>query len=323
MTVPTHGRRILVTGATGQIGSELVPELRRMYGDENVVIGIHRRPPRGDLGSGPLEKIDVTKKDNVEGVVKEYGIDTIYHMAAILSVAGEENPWLAWDVNVNGTYNVLEVARENGLDRVFVPSSIAAFGPETPRDRTPQDTVLKPRTMYGLTKVSGELLSNYYFEKFGLDVRGVRYPGIISYKTPPGGGTTDYAVEIFHEAIKKGEYTCFLKEDSTLPMMYMPDCIKCTLDLMDADVSRLRHHGDYNVAAISFSPAELAEEIKKHIPDFVISYEPDHRQAIADSWPKTIDDSSARMEWGWEPRFDLATMTEDMLRNLRGILSKD
>ena len=323
MTVPTHGRRILVTGATGQIGSELVPELRRMYGGENVVIGIHRRPPRGDLGSGPLEKIDVTKKDNVEGVVKEYGIDTIYHMAAILSVAGEENPWLAWDVNVNGTYNVLEVARENGLDRVFVPSSIAAFGPETPRDRTPQDTVLKPRTMYGLTKVSGELLSNYYFEKFGLDVRGVRYPGIISYKTLPGGGTTDYAVEIFHEAIKKGEYTCFLKEDSTLPMMYMPDCIKCTLDLMDADVSRLRHHGDYNVAAISFSPAELAEEIKKHIPDFVISYEPDHRQAIADSWPKTIDDSSARMEWGWEPRFDLATMTEDMLRNLRGILSKD
>ena len=323
MTVPTHGRRILVTGATGQIGSELVPELRRMYGGENVVIGIHRRPPRGDLGSGPLEKIDVTKKDNVEVVVKEYGIDTIYHMAAILSVAGEENPWLAWDVNVNGTYNVLEVARENGLDRVFVPSSIAAFGPETPRDRTPQDTVLKPRTMYGLTKVSGELLSNYYFEKFGLDVRGVRYPGIISYKTPPGGGTTDYAVEIFHEAIKKGEYTCFLKEDSTLPMMYMPDCIKCTLDLMDADVSRLRHHGDYNVAAISFSPAELAEEIKKHIPDFVISYEPDHRQAIADSWPKTIDDSSARMEWGWEPRFDLATMTEDMLRNLREILSKD
>jgi len=323
VTVPTHGRRILVTGATGQIGSELVPELRRMYGGENVVIGIHRRPPRGDLGSGPLEKIDVTKKDNVEGVVKEYGIDTIYHMAAILSVAGEENPWLAWDVNVNGTYNVLEVARENGLDRVFVPSSIAAFGPETPRDRTPQDTILKPRTMYGLTKVSGELLSNYYFEKFGLDVRGVRYPGIISYKTPPGGGTTDYAVEIFHEAIKKGEYTCFLKEDSTLPMMYMPDCIKCTLDLMDADVSRLRHHGDYNVAAISFSPAELAEEIKKHIPDFVISYEPDHRQAIADSWPKTIDDSSARMEWGWEPRFDLATMTEDMLRNLREILSKD
>ncbi len=323
MTVPTDGSRILVTGATGQIGSELVPELRRRYGGENVVIGIHSRSPRGELGSGPIEKIDVTKKDKVEGVVKEYGIDTIYHMAAILSVAGEANPWLAWDVNVNGTYNVLEVARENGLDRVFVPSSIAAFGPETPRESTPQDTVLKPRTMYGLTKVSGELLSNYYFEKFGLDVRGVRYPGIISYKTPPGGGTTDYAVEIFHDAIKRGEYTCFLREDSTLPMMYMPDCIKCTLDLMDADVSNLKHHGDYNVAAISFSPAELAEEIKRHIPDFVISYEPDHRQAIADSWPKTIDDSSARSDWGWEPEFDLASMTEDMLKNLRGILSED
>lgn len=323
MTVPTDGSRILVTGATGQIGSELVPELRRRYGGENVVIGIHSRSPRGELGSGPIEKIDVTKKDKVEGVVKEYGIDTIYHMAAILSVAGEANPWLAWDVNVNGTYNVLEVARENGLDRVFVPSSIAAFGPETPRESTPQDTVLKPRTMYGLTKVSGELLSNYYFEKFGLDVRGVRYPGIISYKTPPGGGTTDYAVEIFHDAIKRGEYTCFLREDSTLPMMYMPDCIKCTLDLMDADVSNLKHHGDYNVAAISFSPAELAEEIKRHIPDFVISYEPDHRQAIADSWPKTIDDSSARSDWGWEPEFDLASMTEDMLKNHRGILSED
>lgn len=323
MTVPTDGRKILVTGATGQIGSELVPELQRRYGGENVVIGIHRSLPRGDLGSGPFEKIDVTDKDKVERVVKEYGIDIIYHMAAILSVAGEANPWLAWDVNVNGTYNVLEVARENGLDQVFVPSSIAAFGPETPRESTPQDTVLKPRTMYGLTKVSGELLSNYYFEKFGLDVRGVRYPGIISYKTPPGGGTTDYAVEIFHEAIKKGEYTCFLREDSTLPMMYMPDCIKCTLDLMDADLSKLRHHGDYNVAAISFSPAELAEEIKRHIPDLVISYEPDHRQAIADSWPKTIDDASARSEWGWEPGFDLASMTEDMLRNLREILSED
>ena len=321
MTVTTDGRRILVTGATGQIGSELVPELRRKYGDENVVIGIHSRPPHGDLEMGPYEKMDVTKKDEVEGVVKEYDIDIIYHMASILSVSGEANPWLAWDVNVSGTYNVLEVARENGLDRVFVPSSIAAFGPETPRERTPQDTVLKPRTMYGLTKVSGELLSNYYFEKFGLDVRGVRYPGIISYKTPPGGGTTDYAVEIFHEAIKKGEYRCFLRADSTLPMMYMPDCIKCTLDLMDADVSKLRHHGDYNVAAISFSPVELAEEIKRHIPGFVISYEPDHRQAIADSWPETIDDSSARSEWGWEPGFDLASMTEDMLRNLRGILS--
>jgi nucleoside-diphosphate-sugar epimerase len=234
-----------------------------------------------------------------------------------LSAAGEKDPWLAWDVNMNGTYNVLEVARERDMVRVFVPSSIAAFGPETPREDTPQETVLKPRTMYGLTKVAGELLCNYYFEKFGLDVRGVRYPGIISYKTPPGGGTTDYAVEIFYEALKHERYICFLREDSTLPMMYMPDCIKATLDLMNADLSKLRHHSDFNLAAISFSPKELADEIRKHIPEFSISYEPDSRQAIADSWPKTIDDSSARQEWGWEPSYDLASMTADMLKNLR------
>lgn len=311
-------RMILVTGATGQIGSELVPELRRINGGENVIVGVHRRPPSDDLKeSGPHEKIDVTDKESIEKVVDEYEIDTIYHMAAILSVAGEKNPWLAWEVNMNGTYNILEVARERGVVRLFVPSSIAAFGPETPRDNTPQETVLKPRTMYGLTKVAGELLCNYYFERFGLDVRGVRYPGIISYKTPPGGGTTDYAVEIFYEALRNKRYSCFLREDSTLPMMYMPDCIKSTIDLMDADLSRLVHHTDFNLAAISFSPEELAEEIKKHIPEFSISYEPDSRQAIADSWPKSIDDSAARREWGWSPDYDLASMTEDMLKNLR------
>lgn len=311
-------RMILVTGATGQIGSELVPELRRINGGENVVVGVHRRPPSDDLKeSGPHEKIDVTDKESIEKVVDEYEIDTIYHMAAILSVAGEKNPWLAWEVNMNGTYNILEVARERGVVRLFVPSSIAAFGPETPRDNTPQETVLKPRTMYGLTKVAGELLCNYYFERFGLDVRGVRYPGIISYKTPPGGGTTDYTVEIFYEALRNKRYSCFLREDSTLPMMYMPDCIKATLDLMDADLSKLVHHTDFNLAAISFSPEELAEEIKKHIPEFSISYEPDSRQAIADSWPKSIDDSAARREWGWSPNYDLASMTEDMLKNLR------
>ena len=310
-------RRILVTGATGQIGSELVPELRRIHSGENVVVGVHRRPPSDELKeSGPFEPVDVTEKESIERVVGQHDIDTIYHMAAILSAVGERNPWLAWDVNMNGTYNVLEVAREHDMVRVFHPSSMAVFGLGTPRDNTPQETVLKPRTMYGLTKVAGELLDNYYFETFGLDVRGVRYPGIISHKTLPGGGTTDYAVEIFYEAIKHKRYTCFLGEDTVLPMMYMPDCIKATLDLMNADLSKLKHHADFNLAAMSFSPRELAEEIKKHIPDFDINYKPDSRQEIADSWPKSIDDSAAREEWGWKPQYDLAAMTSDMLEQL-------
>ena len=307
---------ILVTGATGQIGSELVPEMRARFGKDNVIVGVHSRPPVGDLEDGPYAKVDVAKKDTVEMAVKEHKADTVYHMAAILSAAGENNPWLAWDVNMNGTYNVLEVAREQKLRQVFCPSSIAAFGPETPRMNTPQETVLKPRTMYGVTKVAGELLCNYYWEKFRLDVRGVRYPGIISNKTLPGGGTTDYAVEIFYEAIKHKKYKCFLRADSTLPMMYMPDCIKATLDLMDAPLESLKHHADFNLAAISFNPAELAAEIRKHMPGFKITYEPDRRQAIADSWPMSIDDSAARREWGWKPGYDLPTMVEDMLKVL-------
>jgi nucleoside-diphosphate-sugar epimerase len=311
-------KKILVTGACGQIGSELTLELRKRYGDDNVVATGHKTKPSDKLcQSGPFEFIDVTRRETVEEVVTKYNIDTVYHLAAVLSAIGEEKPHLAWDVNINGLYHVLEVAREREMTRVFCPSSIAVFGPETPRDNTPQETVLRPTTMYGVTKVAGELLCDYYFHRFGLDVRGARFPGIISSETLPGGGTTDYAVEIFYEAIKHQRYTCFLREDTALPMMYMPDCIKGSIDLMEADLSRLKHHADFNMAAMSFSPAELVMEIKKHIPEFTCEYQPDFRQAIADSWPMTIDDSAACEEWGWEPSYDLAAMTADMLKKLR------
>ena len=315
--VKSDMKRILVIGAVGQIGSELTMALRERYGNDNVVAcGRKTKPSEKLLNSGPFEFIDVTKRETVEKVVKEYDIDTIYNMAAILSAVGEDKPLLCWDVNVNGVFNILEIARTYSMKRVFVPSSIAVFGPETPRVNTPQETVLKPRTMYGITKVAGELLGDYYFRKFGVDVRGVRYPGIISSETPPGGGTTDYAVEIFYEAIKNKRYTCFVKEDTVLPMMYMPDCIKATIDLMEADVSKLRHHCDFNVASMSFSAGELADEIKKHIPDFVCKYKPDFRQAIADSWPQSIDDGVARREWGWKPSYDLKSMVKDMIDKL-------
>jgi nucleoside-diphosphate-sugar epimerase len=305
---------ILVTGAVGQIGSELTVELRQRYGAENVVATGHRTKPSAVLcESGPFEFIDVTRHGTLETVVDRYHIDTIYHMAAVLSAVGEQKPHLAWNVNINGLYNVLEAARERELTRVFCPSSIAVFGPEAPRDDTPQETILRPTTMYGVSKVSGELLCDYYVKRFGVDVRGVRYPGIISSETLPGGGTTDYAVAIYYEAIANKRYTCFVREDTVLPMMYMPDCIKGTIDLMEADFSRLRHHADFNMASMSFSAGELAAEIKKHIPEFEVVYEPDSRQAIADSWPRSIDDSAAREEWGWQPVYDLASMTADML----------
>jgi nucleoside-diphosphate-sugar epimerase len=310
--------KILVTGAVGQIGSELTVELRQRYGAENVVATGHRTKPSAILcEGGPFEYIDVTRRETLEEVIERYDIDTIYHMAAILSAVGEEKPHLAWNVNINGLYNVLEVARERDLVRVFCPSSIAVFGPDTPRHNTPQETVLRPTTMYGVSKVAGELLCDYYVRRFGVDVRGVRYPGIISSETLPGGGTTDYAVAIFYEAVAHKRYTCFVREDTVLPMMYMPDCIKGTIDLMEADLARLRHHADFNLASMSFSAGELAAAIKVHIPDFEVKYQPDSRQAIADSWPCSIDDSAARAEWDWQPAYDLAAMTADMLDTLR------
>jgi len=316
-------KRILVTGACGQIGSELTMALRERYGNENVVAAGHRTQPSEKLRtSGPFVFIDVTRRETVEEVVRKYDIDTIYHLAAILSAVGEKNPQLAWRVNMDGLYNILEIAREYDLVRVFWPSSIAVFGPETPRENTPQETVLRPTTMYGVTKVAGELLCDYYFRRFGVDVRGVRYPGVISSETPPGGGTTDYAVEMFYEAIKHKRYTCFVREDTVLPMIYMPDCIKAAIQLMEADLSKLKHHTGFNLAAMSFSAGELAAEIRKHIPDFVCEYKPDFRQEIADTWPRTIDDSAAREEWGWEPEYDLASMTADMLEKLRSRMAR-
>ena len=313
----TKMKGILVTGACGQIGSELVMELRQKYGGDNIVAAGHKtKPSERLLNSGPFEFIDVTNRETVGAVVKKYKIDTIYHMAALLSAIGEKNPQLCWDVNVNGLCNILEITREYKLVRIFCPSSLAVFGPQTPRDNTPQDAFLCPETMYGITKVAGELLCNYYYKRFGVDVRGVRYPGIISSVTAPTGGTTDYAVAIFYEAIKQKRYTCFVREDTVLPMMYMPDCIRATLELMEVDLSKLKHHSDFNLATMSFSARELAAEIKKHIPEFTCEYKPDFRQEIADSWPRSLDDSAAREEWGWEPKYDLTSMTKDMLEKL-------
>jgi nucleoside-diphosphate-sugar epimerase len=310
-------KRIMMTGAAGQIGSELAEALRKKYGRDNVLVTDLVRPAAALAEAGPFELVDVTDRAALDGLIARFGADTVYHLAALLSATGEKNPQKAWDVNMNGLHNVLEVGRARGLARIFSPSSIAVFGPSTPREMTPQDTVLGPTTMYGVTKVAGELLCEYYVRKYGLDVRGCRYPGIISHQTLPGGGTTDYAVAIFYDAVKRGRYTCFLREDTRLPMMYMPDCLKCTLDLMDADFARLEHHAGFNVTAMSFSAGELAAEIRKHIPAFEVRYEPDFRQAIADSWPATIDDSAARAEWGWKPDYDLAAMTKDMLGALK------
>mgnify|MGYP000218032771 CR=1 FL=1 len=310
-------KNILVTGAMGQIGSELTMALRNRYGAENVVATDKRTNPNPELrDSGPFYSVDVTQRTSLDAVIKKHNIDTIYHMAAILSAVGEKNPLLCWDVNINGTLNVLNAAIDFEMVRVIIPSSIAVFGPDTPKENTPNDTILRPTTMYGVTKVCGERLGDYFVKRFGIDVRGLRYPGIISAETLPGGGTTDYAVEIYYKAVEEGKYTCFVREDTRLPMMYMPDCIKSTIDLAEADFSRLKHHCDFNVGSMSFSAGELAESIKKHIPHFECKYQPDYRQQIADSWPSSIDDSVARAEWDWEPEWDLDRMTKDMLEKL-------
>lgn len=311
-------RRILVTGALGQIGSELVPVLRERYGTDRIVASDIRIPrPGSPLADGLFEHLNCTALPQIQDVVRRYDVGSIYHLAAILSAVGEEQPHVAWDVNMGGLYRILEVAGQNHC-ALFFPSSIGAFGQSTPRERTPQDTIQRPQTIYGITKVAGELLCDYSAQRFGIDTRGLRLPGIISHAAPPGGGTTDYAVAIFYQALRYRRYTCFLRPDTRLDMMYMRDTLRAIIELMEADPSRLIHRNAFNITAMSITPAELAEAIRAHIPELVVDYEVDPiRQAIADSWPRSVDDGAARAEWGWAPAFDLAAMTNDMLDRLR------
>jgi len=309
-------KKILITGALGQIGSELSTSLKKIYGNDNVITS--------DLKTDsiaqeylPYETLDILNRKQLFDVIKKHNISVIYHLGAILSATGEKNPQLCFDVNMIGLYNVLEVSRELNIKQIICPSSIAVFGPTTPRINTAQQTIIMPKTMYGLTKASGELLCDYYVQKYKIDIRGLRYPGLISYKSLPGGGTTDYAVEIFYEALKKNYYQCFLDANTTLPMMYMADAIRGTIELSEADYSKLKNHSNFNFAGISFSCQQLADEIKKHLPEFKIDYIPDFRQQIADSWPESIDDSEARKQWGWKPQYDLAKLTLSMLDNLK------
>jgi nucleoside-diphosphate-sugar epimerase len=311
-------KNILVIGSAGQIGSELTLELRKRYGPTHVVAGIHKtRPSRELMESGPAEMVDVTDKEHLSSVIRKHKVDRVYNLAAILSVVGEAKPLEAWHIGIHGLLNVLEVSREYRC-AVFTPSSIGAFGASTPLDNTPQDTIQRPTTMYGITKVAGELLSDYYFKRFGVDTRSVRYPGIISNVTLPGGGTTDYAVEIFYAAVKEKKYVCPLGPRTFLDMMYMPDALDAAIELMEVEPSKLKHRNSFNVTAMSFCPEMIAAEITKHLSDFVISYKIDPiKQSIADSWPNKMDDSCAREEWGWNPKYDLTIMTEEMLRVIK------
>lgn len=309
--------KILVIGACGQIGVELTLALRKVYGGSNVIASDLREENELLRGSGPYVQLDAMNKEMLHVLVIRHNITQVYLLAAILSATGEKNPNLAWSLNMQSLLNLLDIAKEEKLHKVYWPSSIAVFGPTSPKKMCPQQTVIEPTTVYGISKYAGEFWCNYYFQRYGVDVRSLRYPGLISYKSAPGGGTTDYAVEIFHEALEENKYECFLKEDTYLPMMYMPDAIRATIELMEAPADKISVRTSYNLASMSFSPAEIGAEIKKHIPEFDISYKPDYRQQIADSWPQSIDDAVARKDWGWNHEFGLAKMTEDMLQNLK------
>ncbi|TMI70195.1 MAG: L-threonine 3-dehydrogenase [Bacteroidetes bacterium] len=309
--------KILVIGASGQIGVELTLALRKIYGNANVVASDLREQNPLLEGTGPYVSLDVMNKEMLHVQVIRQNITQIYLLAAILSATGEKNPHLAWNLNMQGLLNVLDIAREEKLQKIYWPSSIAVFGPTSPKKNCPQQTIIEPTTVYGISKYAGEFWCNYFHQRFGVDVRSLRYPGLISYKSAPGGGTTDYAVEIFHEALEEKKYECFLKEDTYLPMMYMPDAIRATIELMEAPADKISIRTSYNLSGMSFSPKEIAAEIEKHIPEFSIVYKPDYRQQIADSWPQSIDDGVARKDWGWKEEFNLGSMTKDMLENLK------
>lgn len=307
---------ILIIGSCGQVGTELCLRLREIYGNSNV-IATDIKPAEGIFLEGPYYMLDAMDKTGIQDLVTKYKVSQIYHLAALLSATAEKNPMFGWQLNMDSLLHVLNIAKDNKVAKVYWPSSIAVFGPTTPRVDTPQDTIMDPNTVYGITKLAGERWCEYYFAKYGVDVRSLRYPGLISYKTEPGGGTTDYAVHIFYEALKNKKYTCFLKENTALPMLYMPDAIKATLDLMDAPAEQIKVRSSYNLAGFSFTPAELAVAVKKHIPDFTMDYAPDFRQAIADSWPGSIDDSRARKDWGWKNDYNMEAMVADMIENIR------
>ncbi|UOY08472.1 NAD-dependent epimerase/dehydratase family protein [Muricauda sp. SCSIO 64092] len=310
-------KSILILGACGQIGTELTMVLRQKYGNDVVVASDIREGSGTLMESGPFELLDATNYEAIEDVVMHYEIQEVYLMAAMLSATAEKFPMRAWNLNMNSLFNVLNLGKDKKIDKIFWPSSIAVFGPNTPKEHTPQHTLMEPSTVYGISKQSGERWCEYYHKKFGVDVRSLRYPGLISWKTSPGGGTTDYAVEIYHRALEEKAYSCFLSEGTKLPMMYMDDAIRATISLMDAKADDLTVRSSYNLGAISFTPFEIAQSIKNHIPDFEINYEPDFRQQIADSWPSSIDDSMAREDWGWKPTFDLNRITSEMLENLK------